>query len=92
MEVEGDETKGGTVRAARPDDLPEKAQHSFEEALSTITPAAESVIAKLRSLSQAPAQIGLEFGLKLTGKGHFFVFSADTEGNFKVTLTWKRGE
>jgi hypothetical protein len=89
LEINEPDAEGGMVRAGRADELPEQAKHTFEQALTTITPAAESIMARLRGLSNPPDQIGLEFGVKLSGKAQMFVISADTEGNFKITLTWK---
>jgi Trypsin-co-occurring domain 1 len=88
--VEVDEPEGaGTVRAGRGADLPEKAQLTFEEAMGRIRPAAEAIVAKLRDLSDQPDQIGVEFGLKLSGTAGAIVASAAIEANYKVTLTWK---
>ena len=89
--VEVDEPEGaGAVRAGREADLPEKAQLTFEQALGRVQPAAEAIITKQRDLSDAPDQVGVEFGLKLNAAAGAIVASAGVEANYKVTLTWKR--
>jgi len=72
------------------DDLVEKVERTFEAALDRVKPAADVIIEKLRALSQAPSEIGVEFGIKIGVKGNAFIASADTEANFKVTLKWQR--
>lgn len=90
VEVEEPDAAGGTVRAGRETDLPERARLTFEAALSRVRPAAESVIGQLRDLADPPDQVGVEFGLKLTGTSGAIIASAGVEANFKVTLTWRR--
>jgi Trypsin-co-occurring domain 1 len=89
--VEVDEPEmAGTVRAARPGEIAETARVTFEEALSRIRPAAEGVIGQLRNLTDAPDQVGVEFGLKLSAQAGVVVAAAAAEANYKVTLTWHR--
>ena len=88
--VEVEEPEGAVVPAARAGGVPEKARQTFEAALEKIKPAAGTIIAKLRGLSDPPDEVGVEFGLKLSAEAGAFVASAGTEANYKVTLTWKR--
>ncbi|MEK6320542.1 MAG: CU044_2847 family protein [Acidobacteriota bacterium] len=91
--VEVDEPEAeGTVRVARLGEIAERASQSFESALEGIRPAASAIVAKLSDLRIPPDQVGVEFGLKFGAKAGAFFASADTEANFKVTLTWKRQE
>lgn len=92
VEVDEPEAEGGVVRAARPGEVSERAQLSFEEALGKLRPAAESIIARLRALSDPPDQVGVEFGLKLSAGAGAVIASAAAEANYRVTLTWKRPE
>lgn len=89
VEVDEPET-GGPVRAGRETDVPERARLTFEQALATVRPAAETIIGRLRDLADSPDQIGVEFGLKLNGTAGAIIASAGVEANYKVTLTWKR--
>ena len=91
--VEVDEPEGvGTVRAARPGELAEKAQVTFEEALQRIRPAAEAILGKLRDLDEPPDQVAIEYGLKLNAQAGAIVASASADAHYKVTLSWRRKE
>jgi hypothetical protein len=92
VEVDEPGTAGRTVRAGREADVPEKARLTFEGALGRIRPAAEAVIGTLRDLSDPPAEVGVEFGLNLSGTAGAIIASAGVEANYRVTLTWKRQE
>lgn len=92
--VEVDELKveGGVVPVStKPGDV-EKAQTTFEAAVSKIRPVAESVITTLYDIPKRPDEIELEFGLKLNGKTGIYIASVGTEANFQVRLTWKQKE
>lgn len=91
VEVEEPE-KEGIVRAGRGNEVVQKIQYTFEEALSSIKPAAETIIDNLRNLRLAPDEINVEFGLKLSAEAGAFFASASTEANFAITLSWKRPE
>jgi hypothetical protein len=61
----------------------------FKKTLEQVRPAAEMVLGAFREMN-APAEIGLEFALKLnTQVGSFLFASADSEASFKVSLKWK---
>jgi len=91
--MEVDEPEGeGMVRVTRPGEIAERANQTFESALERIKPAAAAIIGKLSDLRVPPDQVGLEFGIKFGAKAGAFFASADTEANFRVTLTWKREE
>ena len=90
IEIDEPEGAGGTVRAARPGELAEKAQVTFEEALQRIRPAAEAIVGRLRDLSDPPDQVGVEFGLKLSAAAGAIIAAVGAEANYKVTLSWRR--
>jgi hypothetical protein len=90
VESEEPDSRGAVVRGGSPIDVVEKAGQSFESALSKIKPVAVAFIEKVRELSDAPEQVGIEFGIKLGAKAGAFIASADAEATFKVTMTWKR--
>ena len=80
----------GVVRAGRQGDVVEKAKATFEEVIDKIKPAADHIVAKLRGLHDAPDEIGVEFGIKLSAEAGAFVASASAEANYKVTLKWTK--
>jgi hypothetical protein len=90
VEVDEPEPEGGIVRAARPDEVIVRAQLTFNQALEKIRPAAGAIIQKLRSLSDPPDEIDVEFGLKLSAEAGAFVASAGVDANYKVTLKWRK--
>jgi hypothetical protein len=91
VEVDDPET-GSVVRSGRAGDAVAKSQKTFEEAMDKVKPAASAIIAKIRSLHDAPDEVEVEFGLKMSADVGAFVASAGVEANYKVTLKWKKEE
>jgi len=48
--------------------LVEEADRTFEDATAAVTPAARSLIARLRSISDPPDEVGIEFGVQLSAQ------------------------
>ena len=105
--VQVDEAAAGPVTRGLGDSrtVTEQARLTFEDAISRVQPAAQSLISRLRarvqpaaqalvsqlrSLVDAPEEIGVEFGLELSAEAGAFIASASSTANFKVTLTWRR--
>lgn len=86
VEVDEPMPESGAYRAARPGEVVAKAKETLEEALDKIKPASETIITKLRGLHDAPDEIGVEFGIKLSAEAGAFIASAGVEANYKVTL------
>jgi hypothetical protein len=89
VEVADAPSDGRVTRGLRPDGLAEHTEHSFEQAISRIQPAASALIAKLRAIPQAPDEINVEFGVELSAEAGAFIASASTTANFKVSLMWR---
>jgi hypothetical protein len=90
VEVDEPEPEGGLRRAARPGEITAKAGETLEDALEKIKPAAQAIIARLRELQDAPDEVGVEFGIKLSAAAGAFIASAGVEANYKVTLKWAK--
>jgi hypothetical protein len=88
VEVEEPTPEGGALRVGRNAAIPEKARQTFTEALGTIRPAAESIIDRIRELTDQPDTVIVEFGIKLSAEAGAFIASTGAEANFKVTLNW----
>jgi hypothetical protein len=86
-----EETPPGTVRAARPGEVIERAEETFEAALGAIRWAAEALVTQLRDLSERPDEVNVEFAVKLTAQVGAIITSTGGEANFKVSLTWTQG-
>jgi hypothetical protein len=92
--VEVDDPPAGPVMRGIGKDHPtlaERTDKTFEEATATVTPAAASLIAQLRSISNPPTEIGIEFGVQLSAQTGAFIASAAAAANFKVSMTWRAG-
>lgn len=92
VEVDEPETESGIVKASRGGDAIAKAHQTFEAAMDKVKPAASAIIAKLRSLHDAPDEVEVQFGLKLSADSGAFIASAGFEANYTVTLKWKKEE
>jgi hypothetical protein len=91
--VEVDEPPGGPVMRGIGKDrsaLVEKADETFEDATAAVTPAARSLIARLRSMDDAPDEVEIEFGVQLSAQTGAFIASMAAEANFRVSMTWRR--
>jgi hypothetical protein len=90
--VQVDEAAAGSVTRGLGDHrtVAEQARLTFEDAISRVQPAAQSLISRLRALADAPDEVGLEFGLELSAEAGAFIASASSTANFRVTLTWRR--
>jgi hypothetical protein len=90
--VEVDEQPGGPVMRGRGGDsstLAERTDRTFEEATASVTPAARSLIDRLRAMDDPPDEIGVEFGIQLSAKTGAFIASVAAEANFRVVMTWR---
>ena len=81
---------GPVTRGLKGADVTERAQQTFEEAVSRVRPAVEGVITQLRSLTEAPDEVHVEFGLDLHAEAGAFIAAVSTTANFTVALTWRR--
>ena len=69
--------------------LAERADKTFEEVISTVSPAAKSLLARIRGIDDPPDEIGIEFGIQLSAQTGAFIASVAAEANFKVSMTWR---
>ena len=91
--VEVDEPPAGAVTRGLGKDrssLVEEADKTFEDATAAVTPAARSLIARLRSIEDPPDEVGIEFGVQLSAQTGAFIASVAAEANFTVSMTWRR--
>ena len=77
-----------TVRGLDGNAVAERAQVSFEAAVSRIKPAVQEVIGQLHALKDEPDEVEIEFGLDLHAEAGAFVAQASADANFSITLTW----
>jgi hypothetical protein len=77
-------------RISRPEDLVKKAQQTFEDALEGLKPVANGIMKKLTELNQPADEVEVKFGLKMNAEAGAIIASAGIEGNYEITLKWKR--
>jgi hypothetical protein len=91
--IEVDESDTGRLMpASRVDQAITKVHTTFEDAMDKVKPAASVIIEKIRSLHDAPYEVEVQFGIKLTADCGAVVASAGLEANYSVTLKWKNEE
>jgi len=88
IEAEDRGAEGGVVKASR--GVPGEAVQSFEEAISALSPVANSIISKIINTANPPDEANVEFGLTLKGDYGIIITKVGAEANFKVGLKWKR--
>ncbi len=82
----------GESEASRVGEIATQATQTFQNAIESVKPTAETLIKALDKISDRPDEIDVEFGLKLNGKVGTVIAASGVEANFKVTLKWKRDE
>jgi Trypsin-co-occurring domain 1 len=70
--------------------LVEQADKTFEDATATITPAARSLIARLRAIDDPPDEVRIDFGVELSAQTGAFIASVAGRANFAVSMIWRR--
>ncbi len=79
---DGEITRGWGERNRR---VIEQAQESFEQAAGRVQPAAQALLAQVRSLADGPESVSVELGAEVSA----FVANASSKGAFTVSLTWR---
>ena len=88
--VEMDGIESGVVKARKPGQIVAEAAQTLEAALDSVTPAAQSILAKLRQ-ARLP-DVTVEFGVTLTAEAGAVIAKTAGECHLKVTLNWKHGD
>ena len=90
FEIEAAEASSALRGDQKPGQVVAKTQQSFEASLEKLKPASEVLIGKLRGLTDAPNEIEVEFGIKMSAEAGAFIAAASAEANYKVTLKWSK--
>ncbi len=66
-----------------------------DEVVGKLRDAAAPVVAGAKALLDAvrdvdPDEVAVKFGVKVSGAANWLIAKAATEGNFEITLAWKR--
>jgi Trypsin-co-occurring domain 1 len=87
----GETVRGDVTRGLGRRELVTRTGETFEAAFARIQPAATAAIGSLRTLSDRPQEIEIEFGIQLSAEIGAIVAHTAAEANFRVTLRWKPG-
>ncbi|MEU5692439.1 CU044_2847 family protein [Actinosynnema sp. NPDC020468] len=87
--VEVDEPPG-VARAGRPGRVLAEARTAFEDAVGQVRDAASAALAQFTSMTRAPDEVELKFGLKLDVEAGAVVARTGVQGQFEVKLKWRR--
>lgn len=90
VEVDEPDRGGAGLVSNAIDKATDKATESFDAAVSKVKPIAETILEKLRGLSELPDEIEVEFGLKLSAEAGAIIASSALEANYTVKLKWVR--
>lgn len=93
--VEVDEVRspdGAVRRGLSPTDLVAKADETVEAAFARVKPAATALVTALRDLVDAPDEIQLTFGIRLSGEVGAVIAKTSADANFEVQMSWKAKE
>jgi hypothetical protein len=89
--VETDHIPSGVVKVRRSgQEVVAQATQTLEAALDSVTPLAQSILAKLRQ--SRPEEVTVEFGVTLTAEAGAVIAKTAGECHLKVTLHWKRDD
>ena len=66
------------------------ADEDFAEAAKRVQPVADELLKRLSGLQVTPAEIVVEFGLKVSYKAGIVIAAHAADANFAVKLTWRR--
>jgi hypothetical protein len=92
VEVTVSNAEARIQKAGRTDELPVKAAITFEAALNSIRPVANSVISKLEGLSRPPDEVEVQFGLGFKADANAIITSLEADTNLQLILKWTREE
>ena len=89
--VELTPTAGVRSVSISPTDMLEKSKEAMDHAMKSIRGMAKKTVRSIKEIpiSERPATISVEFGLKLNAEGNAVVAKASMEATLNVTMTWE---
>lgn len=89
--VEVDES-AGIARANRAGRVLEEARVTFEDAVAEVRDAAAAALTQFTSMTRAPDEVELKFGIKLDAEVGAVIARTGVQGQFEVKLKWRRDD
>jgi len=84
-----EESPERVTRGWREERVTARAQATFEDSISKITPATRSMVERLRNFPDPPDEIEVEFGIRLNAEAGAYIATVAAEANFRVSVSWK---
>ncbi|MFI9558790.1 CU044_2847 family protein [Nonomuraea endophytica] len=75
-------------RAGRAGRALRQAGSTLQAAITSVTPAVESIARKLRDIENPPDRLELTFGIKISGEADVAIAKTSSEAQFQVVLEW----
>jgi Trypsin-co-occurring domain 1 len=88
--VEVEDERGPVMRGGRTDAVVAKATESLEDVVGRIGPAVRGIVTQLREATDWPAEVTVEFSVKLSADSGVIIARTGGEANFKIALRWNR--
>jgi hypothetical protein len=89
VQVPDEPPAGVVVRGRLADATIDRADQTFETALSTIRTVAEAVVTQLKGLAVRPQQVTVEFAIEISGRTAAVLVAASASAQLKVSMTWQ---
>jgi Trypsin-co-occurring domain 1 len=81
----GPVTRGGRSRAAVLE-----AGESLERVLGQVGPVVKGIVSELRAAADWPAEVEVEFAVKVSADSNVIIARAGGEANFRISMRWSR--
>lgn len=80
----------GVSRAGRAHGVLREARTTFEKAVGDVRDAAAAALAQFTTMTRAPDEVELKFGLKLDAEANAVIARTGVQGQIEVKLRWRR--
>lgn len=81
---------GSALRGTRPTEAVVEAGKSLEQVVGRLGPTIRAIVSELHSVADSPAEVEIEFAVKLSADSNLIIARAGGEANFRIALRWSR--
>jgi hypothetical protein len=89
IEVRERPGEGLVTRGLSDEGVSQKAHQTFERAVERLRPAADAILSQMRSATESPDEIQVEFGVEMSAEAGAFIASMSTAATFRISVTWR---
>ena len=89
VKVEPEPSATPVTRGLSVNETIERADETFEAALTTVRNVAQGVVAQLTDLAVRPSEVTVSFGVELSGKAGAILVSTAASAQLTVSLVWR---